>query len=83
MSSAIGYWASMVVTKPLHFFYMHHNLFTLTLPFYSYILYVLVNARHCGASVSEEADTTATSKPYSTRYSSQVALCFFLLSRAT
>ena len=25
----------------------------------------------------EGADTTATSKPYSTRYSSQVALCFF------
>ena len=27
--------------------------------------------------MSEEADITATSKPYSTRYSSQVALCFF------
>ena len=27
--------------------------------------------------MSEEADTTATNKPYSARYSSQVALCFF------
>ena len=33
--------------------------------------------RTIDASVSVEADTTAISKQYSTRYSSQVALCFF------